>query len=334
MALQQAMQQRWSDWLDRRIPMSGEITLNQRRIFIFPSKAGGAFLALVIGLLLGGVNYENNMLFGFAFLMLGLFLVTILHTYSNLSGLTIRSAAARPTFAGDYADFELVLSRTGTRRYEGLTMRWSGADPVTTNLTSGAQKRVSIYVPAEKRGVLKVGRLLVETYYPLGLIRAWTWLDFNAKCLVYPKPEISRAELVAVAEANPDGSYLQQHGSDDFAGFKDYLPGDSLKQVAWRNVAKGLPLMSKHYQSQADHQIWIDWHQFDGEDDEVRLSRMCYLVLYADQSALEYGVRLPGWELKPALGTMHKLQTLQALALFRLESQQSKADSKQLGVKK
>lgn len=320
MILQDSLQRRFSDWLDRRIPSSGEITLNQRRIFIFPSKAGVAFLCLIVGLLLGGINYENNMLFSFAFLMLGLFLVTILHTYSNLSGLTIRSAAAQPTFAGEHAEFELILSRSGQRPYEGISLRWNGADPVTANLTSGTQKRVSIFVPAPTRGVLKVGRLLVETHYPLGLIRAWTWLDFKAKCLVYPRPEQSRAELVSVAEAQQDGNYLQQHGSDDFAGFKDYIAGDSLKQVAWRNVAKGLPLMSKHYQSQADHQIWIDWDQFDGDDDELRLSRMCYLILYADQHALEYGVRLPGLEFKPALGGMHKLQTLQALALFRLPS--------------
>ncbi|MEM8498278.1 MAG: DUF58 domain-containing protein [Pseudomonadota bacterium] len=316
MVLQLAIQQRFAAWLDRRIPRSGEITLNQRRIFIFPSRAGLVFLLLVLGLLLGGINYENNMLFSFAFLLLGVFLITILHTYSNLSGLTLRSTAARPTFAGDFADFELVLSRSGLRRYEGIRFAWADADPVTADLVKGTQKRISIFVPAPNRGVLKLGRLLVETYYPLGLIRAWTWLDFDAKCLVYPRPEISRAELQSVAEANDEGSYTQQHGSDDFAGFKDYVPGDSLKQVAWRNVAKGLPIMTKHYQSQADHQIWIDWEQFDGEDTETRLSRMCYLVLFAEQQAMEYGMRLPGLSFPPAIGTLHKLQTLQALALY------------------
>ncbi len=320
MHVQTTLQRRFNQWLDKRIPPSGEITLNQRRIFVFPSRAGLVFLGLVIGLLLGGINYENNMLFSFAFLLLSLFLVTILHTYSNLSGLSIRSAAARPTFVGDHAEFEVVLTRTGSRNYEGIQMRWHGADPVTANLSSGRQQRVSIFVPAAERGVLRVGRLLVETYYPLGLIRAWTWLDFDAKCLVYPKPQASRADLIAVAEAHKDGNYLQQHGSDDFAGFKDYLPGDSLKQVAWRNVAKGLPLMSKHYQSQADHQIWITWDQFEGEHDEARLSRMCYLVLYADQQGLEYGLRLPGIEFKPALSALHKLQALQALALFGKQS--------------
>ena len=315
-----SIRRRFEKWVDKRIPSAGEITLNQKRIFIFPSRAGAGFLTLVAGLLLGGINYENNMLFSFAFLLLSVFLVTILHTYSNLSGLTIKCGAAQPTFVGDYAEFEVVLSRTGQRRYEGLQLSWAGADPVKTKLIDGKQRRVSIFVPADSRGVLKVGRLLVETHYPLGLLRAWTWLDFRAKCMVYPRPEPTKALLKAVSASNREGSYMQQNGTDDFAGYKDYVPGDSLKQVAWHNVARGLPMMSKQYQSQADHRIWIDWEQFKTEPTELRLQRMCYLVLYADQQNLEYGVRLPGLEFVPSSNALHKLQCLQALALFQLGS--------------
>ncbi len=325
---------RFEKWIDRRNPTAGEITLTQKRIFIFPSRAGAAFLMLVAGLLLGGINYENNMLFSLAFLLLSLFLVSILHTYSNLSGLTIKCGAAQPTFAGEYAEFEVVLSRTGQRRYEGLQLRWSGADPVKTKLIEGKQRRVSIFVPAENRGVLKVGRLLVETYYPLGLLRAWTWLDFGAKCMVYPRPEQTKALLKAVSASSQEGSYIQQNGSDDFAGYKDYVPGDSLKQVAWHNVARGLPMMSKHYQSQADHRIWVDWEQFKAEPDEMRLQRMCYLVLYADQQNLEYGVRLPGLEFPPSSTALHKLQCLQALALFRLPRAQSDKEPRAQSAKR
>lgn len=318
--LRQRSNARFFSWLDKRIPASGEITLNQRRIFIFPSRSGLGFLLLVLGLLLGGINYENNMLFSFAFLLLSLFLIAILHTYSNLSGLTVRSIAARPTFAGEHAEFELVLSRVGKRSYEGLQLQWEDSDLVQTSLVSGRQKRVSVFVPAPKRGVLKLGRLLIQTHYPMGLIRAWTWLDFKAKCLVYPRPESSRTELLPVAQACEDGSILQQEGSDDFSGFRDYVPGDSLKQIAWQQLAKGQPMMTRLYQSQADQQIWIDWNDFDNDVLEQRLSRMCYLILYADENSLEYGVRLPGLEFPPALTSLHKLRTLQALALYEQTS--------------
>lgn len=318
MSVQATARRYFQDWMRRRIPQAGEITLNQRRIFVFPSKAGFGYLALVMGLLLGGINYENNMLFTLAFLLLSLFVISILHTYSNLSGLTLKCGASQPSFVGDFAEFKVRLSRDGQRNYEGLQLQWSESDRVFASLTEGRHKRVSLFVPTQSRGMLKLGRLLVETYYPLGLIRAWTWLDFKAQCMVYPKPLASNM-LKHTLTANPEGNkQVQEDGSDDFSGFKDYRPGDSLKQVAWKQVARGLPLMTRHYESPGDQRLWIDWHDFDGMDTETRLSHMCYLVLYADQRQLEYGMRLPGLVFEPQNLPLHKLQCLQALALYQL----------------
>lgn len=318
-SLSAPLTKRFDAWVRRRIPVAGEVTLNQKKIFILPSRAGLAYLLLLGAILLGAINYENNMLFGISFVLLSLLVVSILHTYSNLSGLSIKCGAAQPTFAGEPAQFELILSRRGRRVYEGIRIKWPESDVVTASLLEGKQKRVPLFLPSQRRGVMKSGRLLVETYYPVGLIRAWTWLDFGAQCLVYPKPIATHRLLAASSEYNQEGKYLQQHGTDDFAGFKTYVPGDSLKQVAWKNAARGLPLMTKHYESQAEQRIWVDWAQFDEQDTEQRLSQMCYLVLLAEQRKLEYGLRLPGIEMQPDLGVLHKLKALQALALFGLE---------------
>ncbi len=320
-SLSTPLTKRFDAWMRKRIPAASDVTLNQKKIFIFPSRAGLAFLLVLAGILLGAINYENNMLFGISFLLLSLLVVSILHTYSNLSGLNIKCGAAQPTFAGEPAQFEIILTRAGKRVYEGIRLKWPNADVVTTSLLEGKQKRVPLFLPSKRRGVMKTGRLLVETYYPVGLIRAWTWLDFDAQCLVYPKPIETNALVTASSEFNQQGQYLQQHGTDDFAGFKTYVPGDSLKQVAWKNAARGLPLMTKQFESQADKRIWIDWAQFDGQDIEQRLSQMCYLVLLAEQRKLEYGLRLPGIEFQPDLGVLHKLKSLQSLALFGLERQ-------------
>lgn len=317
--LSSPLTRRFDAWVRKRVPAAGEVTLNQKKIFIFPSKAGFVFLLALAAILLGAINYENNMLFGISFVLLSLLVVSILHTYSNLSGLSVKCSGAQPTFAGEPAQFEIVLSRAGRRSYEGIRLRWPDSDVVTASLLEGTQNRVPLFLPSRRRGVLKTGRLLVETWYPVGLIRAWTWLDFDAQCLVYPKPVETNSLVVANSEFNQDGKYLQQHGTDDFAGFKSYAPGDSLKQVAWKSAARGLPLMTKQFESQADQRIWVDWAQFDGQNTEQRLSQMCYLVLLAEQRRLEYGLRLPGYELQPDLGVVHKLKSLQALALFGLE---------------
>ncbi|MHA5864014.1 DUF58 domain-containing protein, partial [Pseudomonas aeruginosa] len=43
---------RWQRWLNRRIPPASSVELNQRRVFILPTRQGGAFgLALLVMLL-------------------------------------------------------------------------------------------------------------------------------------------------------------------------------------------------------------------------------------------------------------------------------------------
>ena len=78
---------RWQRWLGRRIPAQSEVRLNQRRIFIIPTRQGLGFLLLIALLLIGAINYQNNLAYFLTFWLLSLFLVAILHTYRSLSGL-------------------------------------------------------------------------------------------------------------------------------------------------------------------------------------------------------------------------------------------------------
>ena len=109
------MQRRFQRWVNRRIPAAREVTLDQRRIFIFPSRTGLFFLFCLAVMLLAAINYQNNMSFALVFLLANVFLVSVLHTYANLSGLTIRGVSAQPVFPGQASEFRLRLSRKPKR---------------------------------------------------------------------------------------------------------------------------------------------------------------------------------------------------------------------------
>ena len=316
MASLQSFQNWTSGWLDRRIPSANEITLTQRRIFIFPTRAGLGYLVLVVGLLIAGINYENNMLFGIAFLLLGLFLVSILHTYTNLSGLTLIYSGAEATFCPQFAEFRFLLSRNTGRSYHAIELGWPDQATVTASLVDKDETKVSVYFPTRARGRLLMKRLKVQSRYPLGLMRAWTWLDFNASCLIYPEPAANAEFLADHARANENGQFNLAAGNEEFAGLDDYRAGDSLKLIAWKSIARGLPPMTKQYRSMTDRELWITWSDSDATNVEAGLSRMCALVLAADSRELAYGLVLPGTEVQPALGTEHKRLCLTALAEF------------------
>jgi uncharacterized protein (DUF58 family) len=306
---------RFQRWLDRRVPPAKAIVLNQKNIFILPTREGFYALLLIVLMMLAGINYQNSLIFGLAFLLASFFMVSILHTYRNLSGLTIKSGGARASFAGEDAEFRVTMTRHGKRHYEALLLGWQKDWLQQADLIEDEEVSVRLYVPTVSRGLFNPGRMLLETYYPVGLFRAWSWIALDTECLVYPRPIPAGAVPDSIA-TDGDGDLLRREGVDDFHGFRDFIPGDSLRHVAWKTFARTAQLHTKEFAAFVDRRVWLDWESMQGLDGEDRLSRLCYWVLQLSAGNDEYGLRLPGVEIAPGRGDEHRDSLLKTLALF------------------
>jgi uncharacterized protein (DUF58 family) len=310
-----AWEARWNRWMTRRIPPAREVLLSQRNVFIMPSAAGFVFLFLLLALLLAGVNYENNLVFALTFLLAGLFVVAILHTYANLAGLRLAGAAGAPVFAGERAAFSVRLRDQDGRCHDAVELAWGDADEASVRVAPGGEGTGTLYVRAPRRGWLDPGRLRLRTYYPLGLLRAWSWIDLDLACVVYPRPAAGGALPLDRGRAD-EGFATHEPGAEDFSGFRDYVPGDPLRHVAWKTLAKGQPLQTREYVAYADRAVWLDWEQTRGRgSDEERLSLLCRWVLDLHAQRAEFGLALPGVRIEPASGDAHRERALTALAL-------------------
>jgi uncharacterized protein (DUF58 family) len=309
------VRRRFRGWVNRRIPPAREVTLNQRRIFIFPSRTGLFFGCSLLVMLIAAINFENNLSYALTFLLASLFIVATLHTYANLSGLTIRAMRAQPAFSGQQSEFLVMIERSKKRDHYALYLKWPASSETIVNLVEDDSIKVQLHMAVDKRGWFHPGRLLVESTYPLGLLRCWTWIDLDLYALVYPRP-IASAELPGLATDTPDGAAAMVVGNDDFYGFRDYRKGDSPRQVHWKGLAKGQSMQTKQYTAYADRSVWLDWELFPGMGVEQRLSHLCYWVLTFDDRREEYGLRLPGVTIDPAVGEKHREQVLKELALF------------------
>ena len=58
----------------------------------------------------------------------------------------------------------------------------------------------------------------------------------------------------------------------------------------------------------------------DEPDAERRIAQMTRMVVDCDRLGRNYGLRLPGLELRPASGPQHRHECLTALALFDAEA--------------
>ena len=269
-------------------------------------------------MLLTAINYQNNMSYALVFLLATLFIVATLHTYANLSGLTIRALRATPVFPGQQSEFSIQLERGSPREHFALLLKWPQSTASVVNLVDQDMVQVHLHMAVGNRGWFSPGRLLLESTYPLGLLRCWTWVDLDLYALVYPRP-LASPELPGLASDQPDGASLPVSGSDDFYGFRDYRFGDSLRQIHWKGLARGQAVQTKHYAAYADRSVWLDWDMFPGLGTEQRLSHLCYWALDFESRGEEYGLRLPGVVLEPGMGERHRERVLQALALYGTE---------------
>jgi uncharacterized protein (DUF58 family) len=160
-----------------------------------------------------------------------------------------------------------------------------------------------------------MGRVMLETRFPLGIFRAWGYVEPDARSLVYPRPE--RGALPPpVAESAKGALRSPTPGNDDYAGLRAYQLSDSPRHVAWKAVARSEDMLTKQFTGEAAAELWLDWALLGHLDVESRLSRLAGWVLDAERAGMTYGLRIPGVEIAPARGEAQAGACLQALALY------------------
>ena len=295
---------------------TGLVVLGQRRVFILPSGHGLTFAAVLLLMLTGSINYSLSLGFVLTFLLAALAINAMIYTFRNLANLRVSGGRARAVYAGDTARFVVNVENTGdSDRYSiGLTRDKKDAEFVDVPKRSTAA--VGVAVPAPRRGILRPGRVTLFTRYPLGLYYAWSHVELDMHCIVYPRPAPPGLPLPAPAASSGEGTERGQ-GQEDFAGLRQYHHGDSPRHVAWKVAAREQGLLTKQFAGRADTELWLDWSLLPSRlGVEERLSQLARWTLDAHAAGVSFGLRLPGQTVKIATGHTQREECLEALALY------------------
>jgi uncharacterized protein (DUF58 family) len=309
------LRQSISDWIFRaQVPEAPPVTLGQRRIFILPSRQGYFFGITLLVLLAASINYALSLGFVLTFTLASMAGVAMLHTWRNLAHLKLRPGRSDPVFAGETAYFVVSIETPSTARYS-IALRRKDAEPVHTDVGAAEVASVALPVSAQRRGRISCGRIEVFTRYPIGLFHAWSYVDFGQQLLVYPRPDTSAGSPPAQSKSsNEEGIPVQ--GDEEFNMLRAYRPGDAPKLIAWKALAREQGLLTKEFSAMASSELWLDWDDARGTDIEARLSVLAHWVLQAEDFGQSFGLRVPGVEIPPDRGEMHRARCLEALALF------------------
>ncbi len=308
------IQNRINSWLEKRIPANQEVILGHKQLFIFSSRSGWVFGAILLLMLIGATNYQNSLAFMLTFFLMAIGLLNIFQTYRNLSGLKLTGLSAQPVFAGEETKFPfLVETERGCLSlgfgFEGTIQTWADFAP-------GKNKKIEIKFKTLRRGWARPGRIYLNSEYPLGLMRCWSYIDLDQKVLVYPKPIAPSFHHAKNSGAEDEDLNNAKQSGEDYQESRRYNPGDPLPHIDWKVYARTDNLYTKKFDEPQGKEEWIDWDEFEGAEMELRLSFLCYLVLEAEKSQQPYGLKMPNKTISPAVGSSHLQQCLEQLATF------------------
>jgi uncharacterized protein (DUF58 family) len=318
--LRSALRERAAAWVLRRQGMDAlPVTLQRRRIYILPTRAGLGFGMVIFTMLLAGLNYTNSIALFLTFLLGGLALVGMHQCHRNLLDLKLVDAATAPAFAGDHAAIALLLANESRMARFRLEMRaGDGERPSIEDVSERVSRRIEVRLSTQKRGLRKVDRINIATTHPFGLFRAWTWVHLPLTITVYPRPQGARP-MPMESGRNPGPRLRGGAGEDEWQGLRPFRDGDSPRQVAWKAYARGAPLLVKEYASSGAEIRIFDFHRLEGLDTEARLEQLARWIVDAEARGERYGLVLPKFRINPDHGNEHRHRCLTALAMHGIE---------------
>ena len=307
-------------WINKsRRQGPGDKILTQRHIYILPSKAGMLYATVLFAMLFASINYQLSMGYALTFMLSGVALVAILHTFRNLSKLRLRGGRVEAVFCGQIAEFTVMIGNPSkTDRYAIRLIGGGMSTEAVVDVAPAAEQLVSIAVPTRKRGWHDIPRLKVYSRFPIGIWCAWSYWQPAMKVLVFPTPESPAVPMPDYSAFYSEGNGRGK-GEDDVAAIRPYQPGDSMRRIAWKAVARTASdnLLTKQFDGGDRGELLLDWQSLPAHlDTEAKLSRLTRWIIDADAAGTRYALNIPGTRTELDQSLEHRTRCLEALALF------------------
>ena len=295
----------WQKWLAKRFQFETVKQLSQKDILIFIYQQGYLYLVLILITFIAGINYANNLVLGFCFLVSAILCISFYLTFKQLHGLEIEIVADEIGQVGQSLDLKLYFKQVQKQpRYLWIKIENQLQKILITELT----QHISLSFLPQQRGQFHYPTLQIYSVYPFGLVRAWSYFYLNKYAWIAPKAAFYPAQ------------YKHQQPSveldmDEFRELRNFTLGDTLQAVSWKQAARGQGLYVKVFEQHQDHStLHIDYAEMPADSHEQKLSLMMGLVEQSEQIQCAYTVLLPQAQLTVGMGEMQLRDAKKLLA--------------------
>jgi uncharacterized protein (DUF58 family) len=312
---------RWSrilEYAERRLPALTRlkrletlpILLNRHRIYVLPTRFGLLYSTVLVVMLVGALNYNNNPALLLTCLLGAASYQSVFQAFRALNRLELHALRAEPCHAGDPLRVSLLF-HIDARRRQSLRLQTDGHE---TRFDLPDDAAIAVQFSAPQRGWRRLERMRLSSEYPFGLFHVWSWLNPEFAALVYPRLEADAPPLPRAGSET--AARTTRMSGDELASLREYRPDDPQRNIAWKASARHDRLLVKEFELRRGQEVVLDYSALRGLAHETRISRLARWVCQAESIQQPYALHLPERRLGPALGPEHRHACLRELALL------------------
>lgn len=299
-----------------------------RRLYF--TRAGTLLTIAIIALGFATLNTGNNLLYLVLGGLLGLIMLSGWLSERVLRNIMVKRRLPHAAVAGD--PVRIVYEVTNLkRRFPSLALEFKEERfPDAAFLSAAWPGKVGLArgeFTVKRRGVLRLGKLIVRTSFPFGLFVKERDLNLPGTLVVWPRSDRTvRQPLRAGERVRRIGTTAAgvAVGRGEYRSLRGYLPGDDPRDVHWRSTARAGAPVVREYERDSTDTLWIclDLRATDCDAAEAAVEVAASLAARAERENERFGLATNDAVIDPGSGPgqMEAVLDLLARARFRMDA--------------
>lgn len=297
--------QRFVKWLHLRFRYTGIRTLKQNQVLVFMYQQGFLYLVLILITFIAGINYANNLILGFCFLISAILCISFYLSFKQLHAITLDVVVDEVGKVNETFKVRINLQQD---RATPKFLNFKIDEQLQSFLFEEKQQSFELNFIPQQRGEFSVPPIQIYSTYPLGLVRAWTYIYLTDSYWIAP-------EAKSLTHQSQNYSNTGEPDLDEFKELRTFKSGDSLQSISWKQAARGQGLFVKQFDDLVDtHAMQIEYSKMPSADPEEKLSFMMELVDRCHQTETPYSIILPHAQTENGIGEQHYIHIKTLLA--------------------
>ena len=299
------LRERFVRWLHLRFRYTGVRTLKQNEVLVFIYQQGYLYLVLILITFIAGINYANNLILGFCFLISAILCISFYLSFKQLHAVTMQVVVDEVGKVNEAFKVKIILQQA---RNNPKYLNFKTDDQLQTFLFEEKQQSFELTFIPTQRGKFEIPPIQIYSTYPLGLVRAWTYIYLTESYWIAPQAKAFTQNLQSYSNTGePD--------LDEFKELRAFKLGDSLQSISWKQAARGQGLFVKQFEDLVDtHVMQIEYGKMPSADHEEKLSFMMELADQCEHAQTPYSIILPHAQTENGVGEQHYIHIKTLLA--------------------